>query len=93
LPVGTLRVEVWLAVAVSAAMAVMTIATAVWWGSLASAAPWFFDGRPTGSNANALQWNIIVPAILMLAATALGLTGATRAAKAFTSVSAHASTP
>ena len=84
LPAGTLRFEVWLAATVSAAMAVMTIATAVWWGSLASAAPWFFDGRPVGSNASALVSNMVVPAGLMLCATSLGLIGAGRAMKALT---------
>jgi hypothetical protein len=84
---AVLRFEVWLGATVSAAMAVMTIATAVWWGSLASAAPWFFDGRPVGSSASALVSNMVVPAGLMLCATALGLIGATRAMKAVTKVS------
>jgi hypothetical protein len=88
LPTWTLRFEVWLGVAISAAMTLMTIATAVWWGSLANAAPWFFDGRPVGSSASALELNIIIPAALMLCATLLGLIGATRATKALTGVSA-----
>ncbi len=79
LSVWTLRVEVWLAAAVTASMTAMTIATAVWWASLASAAPWFFAGRSAGSSLSALQVNIIVPALLMLCATALGLIGTTRA--------------
>ena len=86
---GLLRFEVWLGAIVSAAMAVMTIATAVWWGSLASAAPWFFDGRPAGSSSSALVSNMIVPVGLMLCATALGLIGATRAMKALGKLSGH----
>ena len=89
LPAPTLRLEVWLAAAVSVAMAVMTIATAIWWLSLASAAPWFFDGRPAGSAASALQLNIVLPALLMLCATLLGLSGARRATAALPSISAR----
>ena len=84
---GTLRVDVWLAAAVTVTMAVMTIATAVWWGSLARAAPWFFDGRPAGSSASALVSNMVVPVGLMLGATVLGLIGATRAMRALMQVS------
>ncbi len=87
LPAPTLRLEAWLGAAVSVAMTVMTIATAIWWVSLASAAPWFFDGRPVGSAASALQANIVVPALLMLSASLLGLAGATRATRALPSIS------
>ena len=83
----TLRFEARLATTVSAAMVVMTIATAVWWGSLASAAPWFFDGRPAGTSASAVVSNMVVPTGLMLCATVLGLIGATRAMRALTRVS------
>ena len=92
LSAGMLRLEVWLGATVSVAMAVMTIATAIWWGSLASAAPWFFDGRPVGSSASALVSNVVVPAGLMLCATSLGLIGATRAIKALTVVTVRPET-
>ncbi len=82
LPAGLLRLEVWLGVSVSVSMSVMAIATAVWWAALANAAPWFFEGRPVGSTASALTPNMIVPTMLMLCATLLGLTGATRAMRA-----------
>ena len=89
LPARMLRVEVMLAAAAGATMAVMTVAAAVWWGSLARAAPWFFAGRPAGSGTlGALQWNIVVPIGLMLCATSLGLVGTTRAVKALTHVPA-----
>ena len=84
LSAGTLRFEVWLGAIVSGAMVVMTVATAIWWASLARAAPWFFDGRPVGSSASPLVSNMIVPSGLMLCATTLGLIGATRAIKALT---------
>lgn len=82
LPAGLLRLEVRLGAAVTAAMAVMTVATAVWWGSLAAAAPWFFQGRPAGSGASALVPNMAVPAGLMVCATVLGVVGAIRATRA-----------
>ena len=81
-PVQILRLEAWLGLAASAAMVVMTLATAIWWGALASAAPWFFAGRPAGSSASALTLNVAIPSLLMVCATLLGLTGALRAVKA-----------
>ncbi len=82
-----LRLEVWLSVAVTATMAAMTIATAVWWGSLARAAPWFFAGRPIGSHASALVANMIVPMLSMLCATVVALFGATRARQGLANLS------
>jgi hypothetical protein len=77
-----LRVQARLGAAVSVSMTVMTLATVVWWTSLASAAPWFFDGRHVGSPGSALTPNIALPAGVLLLATLLGLTGATRALRA-----------
>ena len=81
-----LRAEVWLGVTVTVTMVVMTIATAVWWATLANAAPWFFSGHPVGSDASALTPNVAVPTALMLCATALGALGAVRAGKALAHV-------
>ncbi|HEY3921733.1 MAG TPA: hypothetical protein VGL76_06415 [Gaiellaceae bacterium] len=63
-----LRLESILAAAVCASMAVMTAATAVWWGVLASTVPSFVSPAAP---------NIVVPTSLMLAATLLGLLGVT----------------
>ena len=93
LPTRLLRLEVWLGAAVSAAMIVMTIATALWWGSLARAAPWFFEDRPVGANASPLVSNMVIPVFVMLLATILGLIGATRALNALTRISAGSQTP
>jgi hypothetical protein len=84
-----LRFEVWVGAALSAAMVVMTIASAVWWGSLARAAPWFFEGGPVGSNASALAPNIVIPVALMLIASVVGLGGAIRALRALAQASAR----
>jgi hypothetical protein len=90
--VDSLRVEAWLGAGVSTAMAVMTIATAVWWGSLARAAPWFFDGRPVGAGASAIVSNVVVPVAFMLFATVLGLVGATRALRALPTLTLRSET-
>lgn len=74
-----LAVETSLAVAVSVAMTVMTVATAVWWGAVAQSAPWFFAGTRPGSVGTVLPLNLVIPACLMVIATALGTGGAARA--------------
>ena len=74
-----LRLEAWLAAAVSTTMAVMTIATAIWWAALASAAPWFFAGRPVGTSTSALVPQLLLAMLLMLIATPLASAGALRA--------------
>lgn len=74
-----LRLEAWLAAAVSATMAAMTIATAVWWAAVASAAPWFFTGRPVGTSTSALVPQLLLAMLLMLIATPLAIAGALRA--------------
>jgi hypothetical protein len=89
LPEKTLRLEAWLALAVSAAMAAITIATAVWWASLADAAPWFFSGRPVGSVASPFEPKLALAAALMLCATLLGLAGATRAIRGLPKPTGH----
>ena len=85
---STLRLEVWLGVIVTLTMVVMTIATVVWWATLADAAPWFFAGHPVGSDASPITPNVAVPTALMLCATALGALGAVRAGKALAQVTA-----
>ena len=85
LSVGLLRVEASLGAAVAVAMAVMTIATAVWWEAVATTAPWFFEGRPVGSNTSVLVANMIAPMLLMLCATSLGAVGSMRALRAIAS--------
>lgn len=81
-PAQLLRLEARLAAAASAAMVVMTLAAGLWWGGVARAAPWFFEGHPAGAGGSAIVANVIVPVALMVCATALALTGATRALRA-----------
>ena len=74
-----LRLEARLGAAVALAMAVVTVATAVWWGAVASAAPWFLDGGPAGAQGSPLSANTLAPALLMLCACALAAVGTHRA--------------
>jgi len=82
LPAAALRVETWIASLVTAAMAAMTIATAVWWAALADAAPWFLAAKPVGTSASPFVPELLAPCALMLVATLLATTGSRRAIRA-----------
>jgi hypothetical protein len=88
LPPRLLRAEAWLAAAVSAAMAMVTLATAIWWALLARDAPWFFTGAPAGSSAPAFTGNMLVPTAVMACATIVAIAGAVRALEALPSLPA-----
>ncbi len=45
-----LRVEAGLAVAGAAVLTMLTVAVGAWWAAMASAAPWFLDGRRSGTH-------------------------------------------
>jgi hypothetical protein len=59
----------------------MTVATAVWWGAVANAAPWFFTGAPVGSAASPLDPKLVLAAGLMLCASGLAAAGALTATR------------
>jgi hypothetical protein len=82
LPAATLRLEAWLASAVTVTMGAMTAATAVWWAALAHTAPWALAGGPAGSTASPLAPQLFAAATLMLVATLIGALGATRSLRA-----------
>lgn len=71
LSVTLLRLEALLAGAVSAAMLATTVATGLWWGALARAAPWRLHGGSIG--ASPLTANVV-----MLLASCVAVLGATR---------------
>jgi hypothetical protein len=79
---ATLRTQARIAMAVSVAMGVMTAATVAWWIAVADVAPAALTGGPTSRSASALVPQLILAAVLMLLATALGAAGARRAAAA-----------
>jgi hypothetical protein len=76
-----LRCQAWLAAALTATMAGVTVATAVWWVALQDAAPWFFSGRPVGSGSSALPPQLVAALLLMSVATSLGVAGVLRAVR------------
>jgi len=78
-----LTLETRLAVAVTAAMAAMTIATAVWWATIANSAPWFFAGTAAGTPGMVAPLNLVIPVALMLTATLSGSMGARRSLRNF----------
>jgi hypothetical protein len=81
LSLSALRLETALAAAVGIAMTVMTVASAVWWASLANAAPWFFSGHRVGSGGSVVEPNMVGAAMFIVSATVLGLIGATRSVR------------
>ena len=81
-----LRLEGALAVGVATLMVGVTIATALWWESMASNAPWFLQGTAIGSPASALTLNLAVTMALMVIAGVAGLFGATRVTRSWRSL-------
>jgi hypothetical protein len=67
-----------LAIFVAAGMAIMTAATAVWWGSMAKTAPWFLAGVPAGTASSPLAINLLITMILMVVASGFGALGTIR---------------
>lgn len=74
--------EAVLAVALSVAMFVITAATAVWWGAIASSAPWFL-GAQSGSAASAFTPNLVGTMALMSVACAVATCGVVRVARSW----------
>jgi hypothetical protein len=79
LPARALTIEATLASLTTVMMAGITAATALWWGVMATAAPWFFWDAPSGTPSSPADLNLIGTMALMLAATILAATGTTRA--------------
>ena len=79
LPARALSIEATLAGLATVIMAGMTAATAVWWGVLASVAPWFLGNAPYGTPSSAADPDLIGIMTLMLTATLLAAIGTTRA--------------
>ena len=73
-----LRVVGVLAVVVGVCMPVMTAAAAVWWGSMATTAPWFLAGTPVGTSSSPLAANLLVVLIVMTIASGVGVFGLIR---------------
>ena len=83
LPRPVLAAEALLAVGAAAAMVVMTAATAVWWGSIASSAPWFLHGTRAESAGSPLSAQLVGTMVLMLVASILAGYGVSRVARSW----------
>lgn len=86
LPRRVLQIEAGLAVAVVFIMIVITAGAAIWWGDVASHAPWFLQGTNYGSSASPLTANLIVTLALMLGGSVGGLFGVSRIARVWRNV-------
>jgi hypothetical protein len=73
-----LALESGLAVAVAAAMCAMTVASAIWWGSMAEHAPWFLHGTATGTAGSPFDLRLAATMALMLGAVVAGQYGVAR---------------
>jgi MFS family permease len=75
---GQLKVIGVLAVLVAVCMPFMTAAAAVWWGSMATTAPWFLAGTPVGTSSSPLVANLLLVLIVMTVASGVGVYGLMR---------------
>ena len=75
---GQLRVVGVLAVLVAVCMPAMTAAAALWWGSMATTAPWFLAGTAVGTSSSPLSANLFVVLIVMTIASGAGVLGLLR---------------
>jgi hypothetical protein len=81
---SALLVESGLAVVVALSMCAMTVATAIWWGAMATDAPWFLHGARAGSVGSPLDLRLAGTAVLMLGAALVGGFGILRLATSWT---------
>ena len=78
-----MRLEAGLAVAVAGVMVAITAATAVWWGTMASDAPWFLRGTAPGTSPSPFTVQLVLTMALMLAAAISGGYGVLRIARSW----------
>ena len=83
LPRPVLCAEAVLAAGAAVAMVVMTAGTAVWWGSIASSAPWFLQGTRVESAGSPLNAQLVGTMVLMLVASVLAGYGVSRVARSW----------
>jgi hypothetical protein len=73
-----IKVAAGLAISVAICMPVMTAALALWWSSIATAAPWFLADAPTGTSSSPISINLVFVLILMTIASTIGMFGFVR---------------
>jgi hypothetical protein len=80
---AVLRAEAILATGLAVSMVVMTAAVATWWGTVASAAPWYLQGVQPGLATSAFTPRLTGSMIVMLVASALAAYGVTCMARSW----------
>jgi hypothetical protein len=78
-----LHFEAVLAVAVAGTMVVITAATALWWGTMATDAPWFLQGTATGTSPSPFTVQLVLTMALMLMAALVAAYGVVRVARSW----------
>jgi hypothetical protein len=78
LPVGVLRLLGTMAVVATGAMVVIIAGVLVWWGAVATSAPWFFGSGVVGSGSSPVPPPMVVAGALMVLALVAALLGAGR---------------
>jgi hypothetical protein len=87
LPVRVLRLEGTLALMATVAMVTILAGTLVWWGALATSAPWFFGTGVVGSSASPVPPAMVLSGGLMALALVAAVLGAGRVARSLTRMS------
>lgn len=85
---AVLTTEAILAAAVAAAMVTMLVATAVWWGAMARAAPSFLNASPAGLPGSSWDILLVATVVLMAAATGTAAIGVVREVRLWTAMRA-----
>jgi hypothetical protein len=78
-----LHFEAILAVAVAGTMVVITAAAALWWGAMASDAPWFLQGTAPGTSSSPFNVQLALTMALMLASVLVAGYGVMRVARSW----------
>jgi hypothetical protein len=89
LPAIVLKVEAVLALGVSLTMLAMSVATILWWATIATRAPWALHELPVGTAASGLVPQLLAAIALMSAATVLAGMGASNALRGVRRVASH----
>ncbi len=76
---GVLRAQALIAPVIAIAMIAMTVATAAWWAVVGRDAPGALTGGSAGAHPSALVPQLVLAAVLMVAATVIATVGAARA--------------
>jgi hypothetical protein len=84
-----LTMEALLSGAVAVAMVIMVVATAVWWGAMASDAPTFLNGSPAGAPGSRLDLWFIGTVALMAVAMGIAVIGMVRELRLWTTMRAN----